>query len=288
VNLLNEEYKSKLDGLSCFIIGYILHELRDEIPENRYEALNFVKSSISKFKSPLPEYVTGKIYHELTQTKQALAHFESLIQNYPNFPEGHNDLAVILAEKKDYARSTDEVMSAIRLKPSLAEAQKNLVRLVSSEHKSNDTFWEFWQSSFKKKVTAFLLIGVAAAPFIFSFIFVPAFETFGHGAQNVDVSENTTATKITTDKDGKVAREVTTTVKRSPSDIVEIPNSYLIWVGIIIAVLLIPQLKTAKFAGVEIELQTSDTPDTTLALDMARNTAVIDTIRKELEVSIPS
>ena len=222
------------------MIGYILHDLRNEVAENREEALNLIKASISKFKSPLPQYVTGHIYYESNQRNPALKHFESLVQQYPDFPEGHNDIAVILAENKDYAKSTERVMTAIRLNPSLAEAQKNLVKLVTAEQKSTENFWEFWGSSTARKVTALALLAVAAAPLLASFVIIPVFDSSETDEQNQDVTEDTTATKILTDKDGNITSEVTTTIKWSPSSITEIPNTYLVWLGIIIAVLLIP------------------------------------------------
>ena len=190
-DLLDDRYKSKLDGLSSFMIGYILNDFRNEVAENREEALNLIKASISKFKSPLPQYVTGHIYHESNQRNPALKHFESLVQQYPDFPEGHNDIAVILAENKDYAKSTEQVMTAIRLKPSLAEAQKNLVKLVTAEQKSNENFWEFWGSSTARKVTALALLAVAAAPFVASFVIIPVFDSSATDAQNQDVTEDT-------------------------------------------------------------------------------------------------
>jgi tetratricopeptide (TPR) repeat protein len=56
----------------------------------------------------------------------ALALLTQLVQDYPELPETHNNLAALHAAAGDYAKARSELEEAIRLNPSYAPAHENL------------------------------------------------------------------------------------------------------------------------------------------------------------------
>jgi hypothetical protein len=135
-----------------------------------------------------------------------------------------------------------------------------------------------------------LLVFAATLPFLYSFIsaFADDIQLEPSSKNDLKLTEKNTTTRESTFTDNATSKEIiTTTIESLPSVTnqggFEIPNSYLIWVGIIIAILVIPQLKSAKFAGVEIELDTADISTIDTTLDMEGTDILEELILKDLQ-----
>jgi tetratricopeptide (TPR) repeat protein len=60
------------------------------------------------------------------KTEDAMAIFRAVIADYPELPEPRNNLAVLYAQKGEYAQARDELERAIQTAPDYAVAHENL------------------------------------------------------------------------------------------------------------------------------------------------------------------
>ena len=71
-------------------------------------------------------FLKGVIYSETDKTDEAIAVFAKLTEDYPEFPESHNNLAVLYARQKQYEKARMALEMAIQTHPSYATAHENL------------------------------------------------------------------------------------------------------------------------------------------------------------------
>ena len=71
-------------------------------------------------------FLKGVIYSETDKTDEAIAVFAKLTEDYPEFPESHNNLAVLYARQKQYEKARMALEMAIQTHPSYATAYENL------------------------------------------------------------------------------------------------------------------------------------------------------------------
>ncbi len=71
-------------------------------------------------------FLKGVIYSETDKTDEAIAVFTKLTEDYPEFPESYNNLAVIYARQKQYEKARMALEMAIQTHPSYATAYENL------------------------------------------------------------------------------------------------------------------------------------------------------------------
>jgi hypothetical protein len=65
----------------------------------------------------------------------------------------------------------------------------------------------------------------------------------------------------------------------------EIPNSYLILIGIIVVIILIPQVKSAKFGDLlEVELSSFETPTSEVGLSLSDT--FLQALGEELQIQL--
>lgn len=83
-------------------------------------------------------FLKGVIYSGMNRSDDAIAVYTKLTENYPEYPEPYNNLAVLFAERKDYERARTALEMAIRAHPSYATAYENLgdlyVKLASQAY----------------------------------------------------------------------------------------------------------------------------------------------------------
>ena len=83
-------------------------------------------------------FLKGVIYSGMNKTDEAIIVYTKLTEDYPEFPEPYNNLAVLYAEQKDYERARTALEMAIRAHPSYATAHENLgdlyVKLASQAY----------------------------------------------------------------------------------------------------------------------------------------------------------
>ena len=71
-------------------------------------------------------FLYGVLVSEAGRVDDAIAVFEQLTQDFPELPEPHNNLAVLLAGKGDLDRARVALEESIRALPGYALAQENL------------------------------------------------------------------------------------------------------------------------------------------------------------------
>ena len=71
-------------------------------------------------------FLKGVIYSGMNKTDEAIVVYTKLTEDYPEFPEPYNNLAVLYAQQKDYERARTALEMAIRAHPSYATAYENL------------------------------------------------------------------------------------------------------------------------------------------------------------------
>ncbi len=71
-------------------------------------------------------FLKGVIYSETDKTDEAIAVFSKLTEDYPEFPESYNNLAVLYARQNQYEKARMALEMAIQTHPSYATAHENL------------------------------------------------------------------------------------------------------------------------------------------------------------------
>lgn len=80
----------------------------------------------AKPKDAQARFLKGLIYTEQGNTKEAIAMFQKLTEDFPELPEPYNNLAVIYAGQGQYDRARQALEQSIRTHPSYATAYENL------------------------------------------------------------------------------------------------------------------------------------------------------------------
>jgi len=255
--------KNLIDPLSLFIISYIFFNCK--IVEKAKEYLS--ESITAGIGGRYENYLKGLIYLEEKKPNwnKALSCFEIAIGFDPNFADAHNGIAVVLAEKGKLPEALDAIRRTLAIDPTNVTAHENLIKLTVNIEKKNQTnFWDFWNSSGWKRGTA-IFLSILAIGLVFYGIFLTEIPL--PPVTTILMNETTTdgtLTSITITNSTNISKGQPSTAKI----LQELPNSYLILVGIIVVIILIPQIKSAKLGEIEIEMLTPETPttDTTLKL----------------------
>lgn len=71
-------------------------------------------------------FLRGLVLVRLSRNEEAIKAFADLSRDYPQLPEPYNNLAVIYAQKGDYAKARDALEAALATHPSYATAHENL------------------------------------------------------------------------------------------------------------------------------------------------------------------
>ncbi|MGC2164526.1 MAG: tetratricopeptide repeat protein [Gallionella sp.] len=91
------------------------------------QALDQVDSYLAKNpKDAAARFLKGLIFTEQGKTADAIAIFLRLTEDYPEYPEPFNNLAVLYAGQEQYDKAKAALESAIRTHPSYATAHENL------------------------------------------------------------------------------------------------------------------------------------------------------------------
>ena len=75
---------------------------------------------------PQAAFLKGVIFSESGRTADAIAVYSKLTQDFPEFAEPYNNLAVLYAEQKEYEQARSALAMAIQANPSYATAYENL------------------------------------------------------------------------------------------------------------------------------------------------------------------
>jgi Flp pilus assembly protein TadD len=77
-------------------------------------------------REPQARFLKGVALTDEGKTEDAIAVFRGLLADFPELPEPRNNLAVLYAQKGEYAQARDELELAVRTAPDYAVAHENL------------------------------------------------------------------------------------------------------------------------------------------------------------------
>ena len=117
-----------------------LHEAKDLLDRKQYaEAITRLdKLSSERPREPQAQFLKGVALTDQGRNDDAIAAFRTLLAAFPELPEPRNNLAVLYAQKGEYALARDELERAVQAAPDYAVAHENLgdvyVRLAEVEY----------------------------------------------------------------------------------------------------------------------------------------------------------
>ncbi|MCC6197649.1 MAG: tetratricopeptide repeat protein [Burkholderiales bacterium] len=105
-----------------------LKEARTLIGEKKFaEAIGILDElHAERPREPQARFLKGIAFADSGKTEAAIAVFQAVLGDYPELPEPHNNLAVLYAQKGEYALARDELEAAIAAAPDYAIAYENL------------------------------------------------------------------------------------------------------------------------------------------------------------------
>lgn len=105
-----------------------LKDARTLIAEKKYgEAIATLdKLTAERPREPQARFLKGVALTDSGKTDEAIAVFLGVLNEYPELPEPRNNLAVLYAQKGDYAMARDELEAAIGAAPDYVIAYENL------------------------------------------------------------------------------------------------------------------------------------------------------------------
>ena len=84
------------------------------------------KLTAERPREPQARFLKGVALADAGRTDAAITVFRSIIGDYPELPEPHNNLAVLFAKKGEYGLARDELEAAIAAAPDYTVAYENL------------------------------------------------------------------------------------------------------------------------------------------------------------------
>jgi len=127
-------------GISAPLLAETLADVQRLIKQGQYpQALAAVDVYLGSSPDDVQaSFLKGVIYGEMNRTDEAIAVYTKLTEDYPEFPEPYNNLAVLYASQKQYDRARMALEMAIQAHPSYATAYENLgdlyVKLASQAY----------------------------------------------------------------------------------------------------------------------------------------------------------
>ena len=115
-------------GISTPLLAETLADVQRLIKQGQYpQALAAVDVYLGSSPDDVQaSFLKGVIYGEMNKTDEAIAVYTKLTEDYPEFPEPYNNLAVLYASQKQYERARMALEMAIQAHPSYATAYENL------------------------------------------------------------------------------------------------------------------------------------------------------------------
>jgi tetratricopeptide (TPR) repeat protein len=260
IRLLDLE-KSDLEPLPLYIISYVFFSCKFIDKAKEYLSASNSKNIEKRYSN----YLLGLIHLEQNEHDEALLCFETVVHvDDPNFADAYNGIAVILAGRGELSRALDALRRTLAIDSTNVSATENLAKLsVNIESNNQENFWDFWNSSPLRRGTA-IFLSILAIGLVFYAIYLT----------EAPLPLMTTLTNETTTNGTFISTTITNSTNFSKSQssakvIQELPNSYLILIGIVVVIILIPQIRSAKVGEIELELVTPETPSTNTTLRLS-------------------
>ena len=105
-----------------------LRTARSDIDKKQYDtALASLDKLISAHpREPQARFMKGLALSDAGRREEAIGVFQALLADFPELPEPRNNLAVLYAQKGEFAQARDELELALRAAPDYAVAHENL------------------------------------------------------------------------------------------------------------------------------------------------------------------
>jgi len=127
------------------VYAQALREARDLIDRKQYgDAITRLDRVTAEHpREPQARFLKGIALADQGHTDEAIALFRALLADFPELPEPRNNLAVLYAQKGEYALARDELERAVQTAPDYAVAHENLgdvyARLAEVEYERTVT-----------------------------------------------------------------------------------------------------------------------------------------------------
>lgn len=110
------------------IYAQSLADARGLIGSKKYDEAVIIldKLTVERPREPQARFLKGVALSDAGKSDAAIATFRSVIGDYPELPEPHNNLAVLFARKGEYGLARDELEAAIAAAPDYTVAYENL------------------------------------------------------------------------------------------------------------------------------------------------------------------
>jgi tetratricopeptide (TPR) repeat protein len=110
------------------VYAQALHDARDLLERKHYaEAIAKLDAlSAERPREPQARFMKGVALADQSKTDEAIAVFRAVLADFPELPEPRNNLAVLYAQKGEYALARDELERAVQTAPDYAVAHENL------------------------------------------------------------------------------------------------------------------------------------------------------------------
>ena len=105
-----------------------LHDARALLDRKQYaEAIAKLDSlTVERPREPQARFMKGIALSDQGKADEAITVFRAVLADFPELPEPRNNLAVLYAQKGEYALARDELERAIQTAPDYAVAHENL------------------------------------------------------------------------------------------------------------------------------------------------------------------
>lgn len=115
-------------GISAPLFADTLGDAQRMIRKGQYvQALEAVDSQLAANPNdPQARFLKGVIYSETNRSDDAIAVYTKLTEDYPEYAEPYNNLAVLYARNKQYEQARMALGMAIQANPSYGTAYENL------------------------------------------------------------------------------------------------------------------------------------------------------------------
>jgi Flp pilus assembly protein TadD len=118
----------QMDDAERKVYTKTLHDARDLLERKQYaDAIAKLDAlTAQRPREPQARFMKGVALTDQGHLDDAIAVFRALLADFPELPEPRNNLAVLYAQKGEYAAARDELERAIQVAPDYAVAPENL------------------------------------------------------------------------------------------------------------------------------------------------------------------
>jgi len=130
----------QMDEAERKVYTQALHEAKTLVDRKQYAdaTVKLDKLIAERPREPQARFLKGIALTDEGRTDDAIGVFQALLGEFPELPEPRNNLAVLYAQKGEYAQARDALERAIQVAPDYAVAHENLgdvyARLAALEY----------------------------------------------------------------------------------------------------------------------------------------------------------